>query len=321
MNDRRPQNFAAPSAADIEARPHWHRRQDWIKLYCLTISGLAAILLFGALGLLLWQSRFIFADGIIDFTTGGEWFYRNKLFGALPMIYGSVAVSAIALLLALPLGLGSAILASEYLPRGPRLFFKSTVELLAGIPSVIYGLIGVLFLREWVYRSLERFDPISGDSLLTGGILLAVMILPTVTTLSDDALRSVSTRQRAAARGLGLTRAESIARIVLPQAAPGILTASLLGLGRALGETIAVFLVIGRQDNQLPQHAFSLDALIAPGQTLTSKLGGSEVQIAYGDPLHWSAMLGLALLLLLLVALCLFGAFAIRQFMRKGSPV
>ena len=296
------------------------RRRDWIRRYCITSSALVAASLLFAFGMLLWQSRFLLEHGLIDFVTGREWFYRDQLFGALSMIYGSIVVAAIALALALPISLGAAILASEYLPRRLRLAFKSMVELLAGIPSVIYGLIGVLFLREWVYHTLRPFDPISGDSLLTAGILLAVMILPTVTTLSDDALRAVPSRQRAAARGLGLTRAETILRVVLPQAAPGILTASLLGLGRALGETIAVFLVVGRQDNQLPDHPFDLTTLLAPGQTLTSKLGGPEVQIAYGDPPHWSALIGLALLLLLLVALCLFGAAVLRRLMRKGAP-
>ncbi|MFU8849094.1 MAG: phosphate ABC transporter permease subunit PstC [Opitutales bacterium] len=297
------------------------RRPSWIFVYCLTASTLTAAALLAALGLIVGQSLPVFVHSGIDFILGSEWYYRDQLFGALPMIYGTVAVSAIALILALPIGVGSAVFASEYMPRSSRLFFKSTVELLAGVPSVIYGLIGVLFVREWVYRGLEPFDPISGDSLLTAGILLAVMILPTVTTLSDDALRSIPSGQRAAARSLGLTRAETILRVVLPQAAPGILTASLLGLGRAMGETIAVFLVVGRQDNQLPGNPFSLEALISPGQTLTSKLGGPEVHIAYGDPLHWAALLGLSLILLLLVGLCLTGAYVFRRFMRKGAPV
>lgn len=311
------------SRSDFDSFPshlsHDRPRRDWIRLYCIGVSAFVIAALLAALGSLLWQSRFLLDYGLFDFLTGADWYYRDQLFGALSMIYGSVAVSAIALILALPVGLGSAILASEYLPRGLRLAFKSTVELLAGIPSVIYGLIGVLFLREWVYHLFEPFDPISGDSLLTAGILLGVMILPTVTTLSDDALRSVPSRQRAAARGLGLTQAETILRVVLPQATPGVLTAGLLGLGRALGETIAVFLVVGRQDNQLPGQPFSLETLLAPGQTLTSKLGGPEVQIAYRDPLHWSALIGLALLLLLLVALCLAVAAALERLMRKGG--
>ena len=317
MKHARPNDNAAPAPALLSGDPR--PRPDWIRRYCAGVSVFTAATLLAALGLLLWESRFLLNYGPVEFATGAEWFYRDQLFGALPMIYGSAAVSATALGLALPLGLGTAVLASEYLPPGLRLVLKSTIELLAGIPSVIYGLIGVLFLREWVYHALAPFDPFSGDSLLTAGILLAVMILPTVTTLSDDALRAVPSRQRAASRALGLTRAETILRVVFPQAAPGLITAALLGLGRALGETIAVFLVVGRQDNQLPDHPFDFGPLVAPGQTLTSKLGGPEVQIAYGAPLHWSALLGLALLLLLLVVLCLLAAAALRRFMRKDG--
>src|SRR6185436_7713893 len=147
----------------------------------------------------------------------------------------------------------------------------------------------------------ERWDVWTGDTLLTAGILLAVMILPTVVTLADDALRGVPASQRQAAQALGLTRTEAILAVSLPQALPGLLAAVLLGLGRALGETIAVFMVVGRQDNQWPESLLSLRPLLEPGQTLTTKLGGTETFIAYSEPLHWAAMVGLALVLLLLV--------------------
>src|SRR5947208_1585453 len=134
--------------------------------------------------------------------------------------------------------------------------------------------------------------------VLTAGLWLAVMVLPTIMTLADDALRGVPAQQRLAARGLGLTRAQTVLSVVLPQARRGLVAAVLLGLGRALGETIAVFLVVGRQDNQWPEKLLSLRPLIAPGQTLTSKLGGSETFIAYADSLHWGAIVGLAIVLL-----------------------
>ena len=127
------------------------------------------------------------------------------------------------------------------------------------------------------------------------------MVLPTVMTLSDDALRAVPAAHRHAARALGLTRAETILRVALPQAAPGSWPPCSWASGRALGETIAVFLVVGRQDNQWPARLLSLRPLLDSGQTLTSKLGGSETHIAYGDPLHWAAMAGLGVLLLALV--------------------
>lgn len=237
----------------------------------------------------------------LSYLTGRVWHYRAESFGALPMIYGSLVVASIALALAAPLGIGAALYSAEYVPARLRWWVKVPIELLAGVPSVIYGLLGMLLLRDWIYRLLTPFDPLSGDTLLTAGILLAVMVLPTVMTLADDALRGVPASQRRAARGLGLTRAESISQIILPQAAPGLLAAVLLGLGRALGETIAVFLVVGRRDNQWPESLFSPRPWLEAGQTLTSKLGGSETFVAYGDPLHWAAIVGLGLILLLLV--------------------
>jgi ABC-type phosphate transport system permease subunit len=132
-------------------------------------------------------------------------------------------------------------------------------------------------------------------------VLLAVMIVPTIATLADDALHAVPRAVREAARGLGLTRGESIVTIVLPRASSGIVAAALLGFGRAVGETIAVFLVVGRADNRLPESLFSFAPVADAGQTITSKLGGSETSIAVGDALHTSALFALALLLLIVV--------------------
>ncbi len=218
------------------------------------------------------------------------------------MIYGSLAVSFVALAVAAPVGLLAAVFLSEVLPRRARIAAKVGVELLSGIPSVVYGLLGILLLRDAVVRLLRHFDPISGDTLATGGLLLAVMILPTVVSLGDDALAAVPHSQRSAARALGIGRTETILRAVVPAALPGLASALLLGLGRALGETIAVFLVIGRQDNQWPERFLSIEPLAQAGQAVTSKLGGSETFLAYGNPVHWGALLALGLLLLTVVA-------------------
>lgn len=254
-------------------------------------------------GIFVWQSLPVWNHEGAGFLTGTKWFYRQHQFGALSMIYGTIVVSGIALLLSAPLGVGAAIFIAEYLPKRLRLAVKALIELLAGVPSVVYGLLGILLLRDWVYETFERFEPLSGDTLLTAGILLAVMVLPTVVTLADDALRAVPSAQRRAARALGLTRAEMIWSVCLSQARRGLGAALLLSLGRALGETIAVFLVVGRQDNALPDRWFSPHPLLEAGQTLTSKLGGSETNIAYGDPLHWGAIMGLGLLLLIITGL------------------
>ncbi len=266
-------------------------------------SGVTIFTMGAMVVLLVMQSLPVWQHEGFGFVTGAKWFYRQEEFGAASMIYGTLAVSLGALMLATPVAIGAAIFTSEFLPARWRLMVKLTIELLAGVPSVIYGLLGILILRNWIYELLTPFDPLSGDTLITAAVLLAVMILPTVMTLSDDAFRSVPAAQRHAARGLGLNGTEVVLHVSLPQAAHGLFAAVLLGLGRAMGETIAVFLVIGRQDNQWPKSLLSWQPLIESGQTLTSKLGSSETNIAYGTPLHWGAMVGLGLVLLAIVTL------------------
>lgn len=266
-------------------------------------SATAVIAILGGLVMLIIDSIPVWRHEGLGFITGIRWFFRQEEFGAGAMVYGSIAVALIAILIAAPLGICAAVFGVEFLPQKLRMALKVVIELLAGVPSVVYGLLGVLLLRNWIYDLFEGYEISSGDTILTAGILLGVMILPTVMTLSDDALRGVPAGQRMAARGLGLNKSELALYVSIPQSIPGFLAAVLLGLGRALGETIAVFLVIGRQDNQLPETLLTLKPLLASGQTLSSKLGGAETNIAYGQPLHWGAITGLGLLLLCLVVL------------------
>ncbi len=298
---------------------HSKRRRRWsfTRLSSWTFTGVALVTLGGGLILLLLESLPIWRHSGNSFITGTRWFFRQSEFGAAPMIYGSVTVALIALLLAAPIGIAAAVFGVEYLPPKLRLALKITVELLAGVPSVVYGLLGILLLRNWIYKLFQDFDLLSGDTLLTAAVLLAVMVLPTIMTLADDALRGVSGSQRMAARGLGLNATETALHVSLPQAFPGLLAAVLLAFGRAIGETIAVFLVIGRQDNQWPSSLLSLGPLFESGQTLTSKLGGSETNIAYGQPLHWAAMMGLGLLLLVLVVGITLSAVGLQRISRR----
>lgn len=263
------------------------------------------------------QSIPAWKNGPLNLLAGQEWFYRSEKFGMLSMIYGSATVALIAILTAAPLGIGAAIYTAEIAPRQLRLTIKAIIELLAGIPSVIYGILGIIFLRDWIRNGLQ-LD--TGDTLLTAGILVGIMILPTVATLCDDALRAIPSQQRAASRALGLTRWETIKQTLLPQASSSIMAAILLALGRGVGETIAVMLVVGRQDNQLPSNPLDLSTWLAPGQTLTSKLGGSEINIAYGNPTHWGAISALALVLLIGVTLLtIIGRKLIQRAQTKGG--
>ncbi len=214
------------------------RALSWI----FSFVALAAIVLLA--GIFAYQSLPVWHHEGWNYVTGAKWFFRQKQFGALPMIYGTVVVALIALVLAAPLGFGAAICTAEYLPRRARLAVKVLIEMLAGVPSVVYGLLGILLLRDWIYDAFAKFEPLSGDTLLTAGVLLAVMILPTIVTLSDDALRGVPAAQRRAARGLGLTRAETILSIAIPQAKRGLGAALLARAGPRPG----------RDDRGLPRR-------------------------------------------------------------------
>lgn len=244
------------------------------------------------------------SEGLV-FLLGENW-WAGETYGALPMISGSLIVTGLAIFLVLPVALSGALYTSEYLSHSIRRNVKGVMELLAGIPGIIYGLLGVSFLTVGIKETLNLLD---GNTLFTAGLLLAIMILPTVLTLSEDAIHSVSSELREAAESLGLTKLQTALRVVIPQSLPGIVGAVLLGIGRAMGETIAVMLVVGSLD-RVP--GFNL---FVSGQTIPSKLG-REAAEALGSGLHWSALMGLGLILFLLVTVLTFSG---HLFIRRSS--
>jgi phosphate transport system permease protein len=209
------------------------------------------------------------------FLTTSTWDPVAEQFGALPFIYGTLVSSLIALLIAVPLSIATAVYLTELAPLWVRQPLVSLIEMLAAIPSVILGLWGIFvmvpWLRDYPYPLLKRLfgwtpffsGPIYGTSMLAGGIIIAIMILPIITSVSREILRSVPDLQREAAYGLGATRWEVTRIAVLSYARKGLFGAVILGLGRALGETMAVTMVIGNT----PQIAASL---FKPGYTLAS---------------------------------------------------
>jgi phosphate transport system permease protein len=259
-------------------------------------TGLAGVMAAGTIVILfaslVVESVPVFKAEGISFLWGEDWF-AGENYGALPMIFGSLAVTGLAVVMVLPFALASAILTSEFLSGRARLMVKSAMELLAGVPGIIYGLMGISLLTIWVR---DVFGLIDGNTLFTAGLLLAVMILPTIMTLSEDALRSVPGELRDTALSLGLTRMETVTKVVVPQALPGLAGAVFLGIGRAMGETIAVMLVIGGID-RLPQPWFNL---FAPGQSIPSKIG-REAAEALGFDVQWSALIALGLVLFVMV--------------------
>jgi len=262
-----------------------------VVLFIITL--LATTVVIAILIFLLIDSYPVFTSIGLNFFTGREWHPPDGVYGAFPMIYGSLIVTLLSVTFSLPLAIGSAILVSEFLSERWRIWVKGGMELLAGVPSIVYGLIGITILNALVKST---FVLNQGDSILTASILLGIMILPTIMTVSEDAIHRVPKEYREVAWGLGLTRTEAITSVVLPIATSGILGSILLGIGRAMGETMAVMLVIGSID-KLPAPFYNI---FSPSQTMTSKLG-REAAEALGSGLHWNALVALGLTLFLIV--------------------
>jgi phosphate transport system permease protein len=239
----------------------------------------------------------------LSFITGTTWDPVASVYGALPYIAGTIFSSAIALVLAAPVGLLTAIFLAEYAPRAISVPLTFVIELLAAIPSVVIGLWGVFVLGPFLKVTVESFmvdnfgwipifkGPAFGIGLFAAGVILAIMILPTIVTISREVLVAVPGSQREAMYGLGATRWEVISRVVVPLARSGVIGAVILGLGRALGETLAVTMVIGNGQN-VPMSLFD------QGQTLASKIATSFNEAQVG--LQTSSLIALGLILLVI---------------------
>jgi phosphate transport system permease protein len=267
----------------------------------LGIFGGSVLLVVGVIVLELVQvARPALAAGALRFLLVQDWDPVAGSFGALPFIYGTVVTSSIAVLVAVPVSVGLALFLSEMGPPRLRPVVSFAIETLAAIPSVVYGLWGLFVLVPWLRGTVEPFlqrtlgflplfqGPTIGLGYLAGGLILAIMILPTVASVTSEVLKTVPSALREGALALGATRWEAIRIAVLPYARPGILGAALLGLGRAMGETMAVTMVIG---NSPEIHA----SLFAPGYSLPAVIA-NEFAEATGN-VHVGALAGLALVL------------------------
>ena len=264
------------------------RSPSALHMYCqISIVLTIAIIILILITLLIQSGPALLAEN--NGLLGTRWNPGEGVYGVIPMLFGSIFVMIIATLIAFPIGLMTAIYISETRSSKLRRFFKSVLELLVGIPSIVYGLIGVAYLNIWV---ADAFDLQSGRVILTAGVLLGIMILPTFLTLTEDAISAVPLKFRENAKSLGLYRHEVFKRIIFPQAKSGIAGAGLLALGRALGETMAVMLVIGSLD-RLPSPLFNP---LSSGQTITSKLGREVGESAFGST-HFSALVFMSLIL------------------------
>lgn len=242
---------------------------------------------------------FIFLEGIpafqeygfLQFIFGMTWDPTNGDYGVFSMIIGTLTVTLCALIMAIPLSILCAIFMAEIAPNKVRSFLKPVIETLAGIPSVVYGFFGLTVLVPIVRQTFGG----TGFSILTASIILAIMILPTIISLSHDALRTVPNEYREASFGLGATNWQTIKSVIFPAALPGIVTGIILGMGRAIGETLAVIMVAGNVV-EIP------GSLLDPVRTLTSNIA---LEMGYATGVHYNALFATAVILFILIILLL----------------
>lgn len=242
---------------------------------------------------------------VLEFFTSSKWNPDNGQFGALTFIAGSIVTTLIAILLGGPLGLAGAVFLAEIAPPWVRAFMRPATDLFAGIPSVVYGYVGLTVIVGFIRESTSSS---TGYGVLAAGIVLAIMILPTVISLSEDALRSLPRTYKEASVALGATRWQTIRRVLIPAASPGILTAIILAMARAIGETMAVQMVIGNS----PRFPSSL---VNPTSTLTSNIVMEMGNTPFGST--WNNGLFMMSFILLVIALILI--MLVRTAVRKGA--
>lgn len=226
---------------------------------------------------------FFFEYGVLNFIFGCEWMPDLNKFGIFPMILSSLIITSIALIIAIPLSIFCSIFLEEIASANIKLMFKPLIQALAGIPSVVYGFFGLTFLVPII----RQYFGGSGFSIIAASLILAIMILPTIISVSQDAIHSVPQNLREASLALGSTRYQSIKHIVLPQAILGISTAIILGLSRAIGETLAVLIIVGNVP-LMPNSIFD------PARTLTSNIA---LEMSYATGMHYNSLFATAIIL------------------------
>jgi len=228
-------------------------REKLIKSALIIASTISILTTFGILFSILFESiEFFKLRSFWYFISGTEWSpgVEGSKFGAIPIFAGTFVITIIALLVAIPVGLGSAIYMSEYASSNTRDYLKPLLEVLAGIPTVVYGFFAAITVAPLIVKAADAIGlEATFNSALASGVVMGIMIIPVISSLSDDVIRAVPDSQRKAALGLGLTHGETIRDIVIPSALPGIISASLLGLSKALGETMIVVMAAGLRPN------------------------------------------------------------------------
>jgi phosphate transport system permease protein len=268
----------------------------------ILLSAVVATISVALITIFIFQSGLpVLADyGVFKFIFGTTWSPTNGEYGILPLIAGTLSVTLGALAIGIPTGIACAIFLSEILPKKWAKAFKSAIELLAGIPSVVYGFFGLVVIVPGIRTVLlpiwQIFDPeatATGFSILAGAIILAIMILPTIVSISENSIAAVPREYKEASLALGANKMETIVKVLIPAAKSGILSSVILGMGRAIGETMAVLLITGNMA-KVP------GSILDPVATLT---GTIAMEMGYADPTHQQALFAVGIILFIIIML------------------
>jgi len=247
--------------------------------------------------------------GVFNLLFGQKWHSAGNIFGMAPIIVGSTMVTLLALIINIFVGVPLAIYLSEL--AGPRIrsVLKPAIELLAGVPSIVYGFLGVLILVVYLEKS---FDMLTGRSILAGSILLGIMFIPALTTICEDALRAVPKEFKEGSLALGATRWQTVRRVTLPAASSGIISAVVLNVGNIIGETMAALLVVGNVA-RLPSPIFDV---FDQSAIFTSVIAGEMGEVPHGS-MHYHALFAVGFVLLVIVTVLNISADFVRAAIKK----
>lgn len=290
-------------------------RTRWVEF---AIEGAIRLLGFSTIGFVLLIFLFLLREGLPIFYEvplgnlfGTRWYPTFDLFGTLPLILGSILVTVTAIVIALPLGVATAVFVSEIAPHWAREVLKPMIEVLAGIPSVVLGFFGMHFVAP-VIRSILGAP--TGLTVFAGALILAYMALPTIISVAEDALDTVPKSYRDAGLAMGATQWQTIWKVVVPAARSGILMAVMLGMGRAIGETMAVMMVTGNA----PVLPTSLQSIIMPIRTMTATVASEMGEVAQGSA-HYHVLFFIGIILFVLSLGINIAASSVSMKSRKRS--
>jgi phosphate transport system permease protein len=270
-------------------KSHHLARNEKLTRITLLLIALSAITILAVITVFIFVdgTPIMFRYGLNKFLFGQDWYPTEKSFGLLPMIIGSLMVTAGALMLGVPFGLSCAIFLTEFSSTRFRRIVKPVIELLAGIPSVVYGFIGVVILIPFIRENLGG----PGLSVLAASIILGIMILPTIISISIDSLLAVPPSYREGSIAMGATHWQTVRMVLLPAARSGIVASIILGMGRAIGETMAVIMIAGNAIN-IPR------SILAPVRTLTSNIA---LELGYASGEHREALFATGVILFIFI--------------------